>query len=183
MLGFIVGIGFAWSTADALTRLQGSAARDRALALVALFGMLVHAPVAGYFLAYAPDWSLAYWFDSSRIPEAGRLALVLVDAASPALGFAVATRGNRVLKRASLVRVAAPAAVLGLTWLTISFSRLSVSASYKQFHADFGITPVAGSGLGYALLLMWPVWLIGWWWTNRALRLSYLRSPGQRRAG
>lgn len=169
LLGFVVGVGFAWSASDTSTRLQDFSARDRALGLVALFGMLVHAPIAGYFMAYAPDWSLGYWIDSNRIPEAGRLALMLVTAASPTLGFALVTRG-RAPRRSTLVRVAIAPAVLGLAWLTVSFSRLTVSATYTQYHADFGTNPVAGSPLGYALLLMLPVWVIGWWWTGRALQ-------------
>lgn len=170
LLGLLLGLVYAWIASDSLGRTPDPALRDRGLALVGFFGMLVHGPVAGYFVAFAPDWTWAYWVDSQRIPDALRYALVLGDAACPALAFALVTGGERPVSRGGLLRIAAVPGLLAAGWLALSGPRLTVSATYAQFHGDFGTYPVAGSPLGRALLLMWLLWGAGAWWTARSVR-------------
>jgi hypothetical protein len=49
--------------------------------------------------------------------------------------------------------------VLTLGALMLGLRRFAVQGSYAQFHGDFGTQPLAGSSLGYAILLL------GFWLT------------------
>lgn len=157
--GFLLGAAFAWVAAEELARDGGVGSRS--LTVVALFGLLVYAPISGYLLAFAPDWSYGYVVDSQRLPSAVDTAWVLLDAASVPAGFARAARHARVKRSGPIMRlVALPAAVaLGLVLATLP--RLSVHASYAQYHGDFGTRPVSGSPLGFALLAMTLILLVG----------------------
>jgi hypothetical protein len=170
LIGFVLGTAFAWAAAGEVPRAPGSALFSRALVIVSLFSLLVFAPVAAYFVAFAPDWSFAYLVDSARLPGGADLALILLDVASVPLGFAAASRRCQHRSPAPLLRLAAPPALVAATFIIAGLSRLQVDATYAQYHGDFGTRPVAGSPLGYALLWMNAVLLLGAAWTGRALR-------------
>jgi len=65
--------------------------------------------------------------------------------------------------------VGLPALGVGL-FVVVLFPRLSVQATYAQFHGDFGTRPVAGGPLGYALIWTTLVIVGGAAWTAYALR-------------
>ncbi|MBK7586522.1 MAG: hypothetical protein IPI67_40830 [Myxococcales bacterium] len=159
LIGFILGLTFAWLGAEELAQSGGLGAR--ALTVVGLFSLLVYAPIAGYFLAFAPDWAYAYAIDSQRLPGAVDTAWVLCDAASIPAGFAAAARHARVKRVAPLLRLGALPAVLAVGFILAVLPRLGVHASYAQFHGDFGVRPVSGSPLGFALLSMTLILLAG----------------------
>ncbi|MCC6898897.1 MAG: hypothetical protein IT377_07970 [Polyangiaceae bacterium] len=158
-LGFLLGSLFAWVAADELSR--SATLQARTLIVVASFGLLVSAPIAGYFLAFAPDWSYGYLVDSQRLPGAIDTAWVLVDAASVPLGFARAARHVRTKRTGPMMRLMAVPALAAGGLVLAALPRLGVHATYSQFHGDFGTRPVAGSPLGYALLAMTLVLLAG----------------------
>lgn len=170
LVGFVLGVAFAWANADELLRSHASPIGSRSLVLVALFATLVFAPVGAYFLAFHGDWAYAYFIDTRRIPSALDLALVLLNAASIPVGFVVAASRARARRLIPLLTLAVPPALLALLFLLLTAGRLAVHASYAQYHGDFGTRPVAGSSLGYGLLWMNTLLAMGTAWTTRELR-------------
>jgi hypothetical protein len=177
IIGFLLGIGFAWSGREELARSQTAFIGSRSLIVVTLFATLVFAPVGAYFLAFEADWSYAYFIDTRRIPSALQLALVLLDAASVPVGFAVAASRARTRRLGPVLTLAAPPLVVGLAALLVTASRLRIQASYAQYHGDFGTRPVAGSSLGYALLWLDTLLVLGVAWTSHQLH-KLIRSRG-----
>jgi hypothetical protein len=171
LIGFSLGVAFAWAASDELARSLGSGTTSRSLVVVTLFSLLCFAPVAAYFLAFAPDWSYAYFVDSQRLPSAIDLGLALLNAASVPAGFAVAARAASAKRIGGVVRIASTPAVLALAFLLLTLPRLSVQGTYAQFHGDFGTHSVAGGSLGYALLWMATLLGVSIAWTVRCLRM------------
>jgi hypothetical protein len=170
LFGFLLGVAFAWAAEGELARAQRSPWTTRSMLLSCAFGLLIHAPVAGYFLAFAADWALAYLIDSQRLPGAFELGLVLLDAASVPIGFAVAARAAAARRLGTLIKLAAPPGMVALAFVVVTLPRLGTQATYAQYHGDFGTRPVAGGSLGYALLWMLCVLCLAFAWTWRALR-------------
>ena len=170
LVGFVLGVCFAWAAAGRGSHASAADLTGRPLLIVSLFSFLVFAPVCVYFAAFAPDWSYAYLIDSHRLPGAVDLAAILVDVASVPAGFGVATRRARDRKPGVHLRVAALPLLLGATFIVAAFPQLGVHATYAQYHGDFGTQSVAGSPLGYALLWMDCILLLGAGFTARALR-------------
>jgi hypothetical protein len=170
LIGFVLGVVFAWSAADELARAAGSGVTSRSMVVVTLFSLLVYSPISAYFLAFAPDWSYAYVVDPQRLPSAVDLGLVLLDVASVPAGFALAARRASQRRLGPLVKLAAAPAIGALLLLVAGFQRLAVQGTYAQFHGDFGTRSVAGSPLGYSLLWMAVVLAGGVLWTARSLR-------------
>lgn len=168
LVGFVIGIGFAWAAADELAK-AGTYAR-RPLTVVALFATLVYAPSCAYFLAFEGDWAFAYFLDTRTVPSAVDLTLVLLDAASVMLGFLVGAPRARARKLVPLLSIAGGPALLAMVAILAMTSRLSVQASYAQFHGDFGTRAVSGSALGYGLLWMNGVIAVAVAWNARVLR-------------
>jgi len=171
LVGFVLGVVFAWWGAEELARSQsGSPLFSRSLVAATLFAALVYTPISGYFLAFETDWSFAYWVDSRRIPSAVSLTLVLLDMLSVPLGFIAAASHARRRRFGALLVLAVPPAIIVLACLLRAAARLSVHATYTQFHGDFGVRPIAGSSLGHALLWMDTLLALGIFWTSRELR-------------
>ncbi|WP_437736231.1 hypothetical protein [Sorangium sp. So ce1335] len=186
LVGFALGALLAWFSAAAPHRPGAPRAaeprlapgsRDRPLALVSLFAVLVFAPVCAYFLVFAPDWSFAYLVDTRRIPSAVDLVLLLLDAASVPAGFAAAHRfasraGGRPTAQGAVRALAVfgggPIAVALVAVLALS-RRLALDGTYRQVEGDFGVHPVAGGPLGYALLWMYTMLAAGFAVTVSAL--------------
>jgi hypothetical protein len=170
LVGFMLGIAFAWAAADDLARAAGHAPA-RSLWLATLFGLAVFAPAAGFFLAFSPDWSYAYLIDSQRMPGAVDLGLVLIDAASVPAGFVAASRWAAARKLGPVVRLSLVPIALVIAFVAFTLPRIGVHATYAQYHGDFGTRAVSGSPLGYALLWMSAVLAGAILWTLRALRM------------
>lgn len=167
LLGFALGVVLAW-----LCRPDpdpDAPLWDRPTLAVALYAALVYAPASAYFLLFAGDWSFAYLVDSRDVPSAISLLLVLFDAAALVFGFLL---GRRALRRRSLAALGwlalAPAAVAA-TIVLVLHRRLGVDASYDQVESDFGLRPLPGSPLGYAILWMDALVVAGAVFTARAL--------------
>lgn len=168
LLGFALGVAFAWAAREELAPSQaGGGVGSRSLVIVTLFATMVFAPINAYFLAFEADWSYAYFVDTRRIPSALQFALVLLDAASVPVGFVIAASHAKSRKLVALLTLAAPALLIVLVGLGATANRLGIQASYAQFHGDFGTRSIAGSSLGYALLWMDTLLLLGVAWTGR----------------
>jgi len=169
LLGFALGVACAWAAVGDLGR-STSGLGGRALLVTTAFALLVFAPIAGYFVAFEPDWSYAYFVDSERLPAIVPIAVVLLAAVSVPAGFLAAVGDARSRRLGRVLRKAAVPAFLCAVFLLATFSRLSVHANYAQFHGDFGTRGVAGGPLGYALIWMLGVLAAATAWTLRALQ-------------
>ena len=155
LLGFALGVACAWAAMGDLGR-STSGLGGRALLVTVAFSLLVFAPIVGYFVAFEPDWSFAYFLDAERLPSAVPIAVVLFAAITVPAGFLAAVGDARGRHLGRVLRKAAVPSILCAIFVMATFSRLSVYASYAQYHGDFGTRSVAGSPLGYAL-----IWMLG----------------------
>jgi hypothetical protein len=169
LLGFSLGVVFAWAGSEEIARLGGSVT-SRALVVAALFGALVYAPACGYFEAFFPDWSYAYFLDSEVRPAALDLGLLVVNGLSVPLGLAAFSRAAASRRTAALARGAAVPAAVAALFVLAMLPRLRIFASFAQFHGDFGTEPLTGSPVGYALIWMTGVVAFAAAWTARVLR-------------
>ena len=171
LLGYCLGVLFAWIARDELGRGQGAAwLASRSAAAVGLFSVCVFGPVSGYFVAFEADWSFAYYVDTRVLPSALQLALAIVDTLSVPLGFAITVPSARSRRIAAVLRLGLPAFVLCVAAVTLALRRLGVQATYAQFHGDFGTRAIAGSALGYALLWLDSLLAFGIVWTVQRMR-------------
>jgi len=151
-LAFAIGVLLAWRS-RAETNQDESAWNPQVLA-VALYAALVFAPAAGYFAAFATDWSFAYLVDGRLVPSALSLTLVLLAAGAVIGGFVA---GRRALERHSpseLAWLAGCPLVIVLIAAVAAHDRLGVDATYDQFVSNFGREPLFTSRLGLAAVWM-----------------------------
>lgn len=160
-LPFGLGLGalFAWASRVSLQRASASLVEAQGLTVSALFSVLVFVPVCGYFLAFEPDWCFAYLFDTQAASAALVPAVLILVLASVPAGFALAARVRRHDTASFALRLAAICLSLAAAVLLLGIRRFAMHASYAQFHGDFGVRALAGSSLGYAILLL------GFWLT------------------
>lgn len=156
LLGFVLGIVFAWSALDEIASEPASVLGSRSLLVSALFGVLVFAPAAGYFAVFDPDWAFAYLINARHIPSAVVLGLVILDALVVPAGFLLAAPHARRRRLGPTLALAGVPSAVALIAMMLLSRRLGVAGSYEQFQGDFGTRSVAGTELGYAL-----VWVDG----------------------
>lgn len=169
LFGLSLGIVFAWAGAEELARAGGNAV-SRSLAVAASFGILVYAPACGYFHAFFPDWSYAYFLDGERHSVALDLALLLTDGLSIPVGLSLVSRAAATRRASTLLRAASIPTAIALLSLIAALPRLRVFATYAEFHGDFGTEPLTGSPVGFALIWMTAVVVCAAAWTIRVLR-------------
>lgn len=169
LLGLALGGLFAWALSDGAARGQANLALNPLL-LVSFFSLGVFAPAAAYFIAFEPDWAYAYLVDSGRRIGGLHAAVLLADVASVPAGFVLALRSSERTALSTLLRLAGIPLLSVAIFVIILFPRLSVQATYAQFHGDFGTRPVAGGPLGYALIWSSTVIAAAATWTTYALR-------------
>jgi hypothetical protein len=152
LLGFTLGVLFAWLARDDIARGAPAALAAPSLAIVALYAVLVFAPCCAYFLILEPDWASAYLFDAGRRARLVDAAGTLLALLSVPAGFLTAARATHSRRPALVLQLGATSALAAIALTLALFPRLSVRATYAQFHGDFGTEPVAGTPLGWALL-------------------------------
>lgn len=172
-VGFAIGVLFSWAASEELARASGSLGATRSLAIVVLFSFLVFGPMAGYFLAYATDWSFAYMLDGRHMPSAVLLLGTFVNVAAVPLGFVVGAGQVRQRKMMALLPLGALPLTLGVVLLGIFARKLALYGTYHQISRGSG-SPIAGSPVGYAVLWFDLCVLVGMAWTTRELRLVSL---------
>lgn len=175
-VGLLLGVVFAWAAREDLARSERGPLASPALVLTLAFGILVHGPVTGYFLAYAPDWSVAYVVDSQRLPAIVDVILLLIAIASPAIGYLLSVAPAARRESVVLLRWALPLLVLLVAATILLGPRLGTEANYAQFRGSFGTRSVAGGGLGISLLWMNCVLFCSAGWVAKSLRQLGQRS-------
>jgi O-antigen/teichoic acid export membrane protein len=106
------------------------------------------------------------------------LSVIVVAATAPAgyLWGALLTARRR---QNSLGRYLAVGTALTLVLCMALWKRMSISATYAQFHGDFGVRPLAGSEMGS--IILWLLLILGFasTWTLFSLyRLGQQASHG-----
>jgi hypothetical protein len=169
LIGFTLGVLFAWLARDDIARGSPGSLSSRSLSVVALYTFLVFAPACACFVVLEPDWAGAYLFEGGRARLFSVLGTLLSLSSVP-LGFVAAARATRARRLADVVRLGG-ASGLAFVALTLAlFPRLAVRASYAQYHGDFGTEPVAGSSLGVSLFWVLAVVAVASAYTGRVLR-------------
>ncbi|HMR09227.1 MAG TPA: hypothetical protein PKA88_25780 [Polyangiaceae bacterium] len=166
LLGFVIGLGLARIASGE----RGSTTESRDVVLAACFGAVLLGPTTAFLFALSPDWCLSYRVDSRRLPGFFPALLALGSACGPVLGVVCAralswSRRPRLLWQLFALTLGSIAALL-----LVGSARLGRVASYTQFHDDFGVRPVAGSPLGYALLWLFSIVAVGVALTARGIR-------------
>lgn len=171
LIGFLIGVAFHWSSSRQLLRAaRGTAIEIRAYLLVLAYTLLLFAPYNAYFLAFATDWTFVYLLDTSDHRGALVLASLFLDSASVLAGFWLARRFMKERAPAALAALLFPSSAYLLLFLVGMSRRLGAAASYAQYHGDFGVRPLAGSPLGYAVFWFGAVLVGGTLWTAYQLR-------------
>src|SRR5438105_5390648 len=111
-------------------------------------GLLVYAPIVGYFTALHGDWAYLYVVRWARVPSAIDLAAVLACGAAVPAGFALATPWAIAKRSPRLLWLAAGIGGIVLVGVVLASRRLAFSATYAQYHGGFGAVPLARSPLG-----------------------------------
>lgn len=151
-IAFAIGVFLAWRSRAETN--QDEATWNPQMLAVALYAALVFAPAAGYFAAFATDWSFAYFVDGRLVPSALSLTLVLLSAAAVVGGFVA---GRRALARhapGELAWLAGGPLALVLVAIVAVHDRLGVDATYDRFVSNFGRVPLFTSRLGLAVVWM-----------------------------
>jgi hypothetical protein len=154
LLGFVLGLAFAWAAIEELSSDPTSVLGSRSLVVSMLFSLLVFAPMAGYFMAFHGDWSVAYFINARRLPSAVILAMALFNALTVPVGFVLGAPLARQKQLKKLLTLAGIPSLLAMLLVLLLARRLSVSATYTQFKGDFGYRSIAGTALGYAVMWM-----------------------------
>lgn len=179
--GVLLGALLAWFARAELAREEGPLALSRPFAITALFAAFVYGPIVGYFAAFHGDWAYLYWIPSRAVPSAIDLALVLLAMTTIPIAFAVAARPARGQRLAVVGAIGGVPAVL-LTLLVIALQhRLSTSASYAQFHGDFGTEAITASALGRGVLWMALAGMLGLAWAVWSIRAERRAGTSSRR--
>lgn len=174
LVGFSIGILFAWAAGEELTRASGPLGTTRSFAIVLLFSFLNFGPMSGYFLAYSTDWSLAYLFDGRNLPSAMMLVAVLLNIATVLLGFSVGATLVRQRKLIALLPTGAVPLALAVLVVGILARKLALYGTYALVRRGGATDPLSGSPVGYAVLWFSLCLLAAILWTTRELRLLSL---------
>jgi hypothetical protein len=169
VLGFLIGALLAGVAAPELARDEAPLALSRPFAVTVGFALFVFVPVAGYFVTFHGDWAYVYLIRWRSVPSAVDLVLVLAAGAAVVGGFVAAAPFARRRRSGPLMALVVAPGVIALALVSVLRHRLGLSASYAQFHGDFGTEPIAESPLGRGVLVMDAVLALGVAWSVRAL--------------
>lgn len=169
-IGWLIGMSLAWLARVELSRSEVPLVLARPFLAALGLAFLVYAPVVAYFVAMHGDWALFYLVRFTQVPSAVDLTLVIIAAAQIPLAFAVAAPWAIARRGAALLKLGGGLGLLVVVIAVIFSRRLSVSASYAQFHAGFGIVPLGKTSLGRGVLLSWTMLLGAYGWSAHTLR-------------
>jgi multisubunit Na+/H+ antiporter MnhC subunit len=167
--GLALGLAFAWSAATEL-RQHNSALQTQAVWIVLLHALFVFGPSVAYFLAFHSDWAFSYWLRANTLPRGALTSLTAAVTCMPVLGFLLGSGFARQRRPLPVLSVGAASLIASVLGCLLTLPRLLVSATYVQFHADFGTHSIAGSPLGHALLAMTAIVVGASLWCVNALR-------------
>ncbi len=169
LLGFLVGVAFAWAARSELQSDEGALIRSRPVVVAALFAAFVVAPIEAYFTAFHGDWAYLYGVDWRKVPSAVDLVLVVVTAAVVPLGTLIASPAARARRLGTVVQLAAGPLVVFFGLVMWAGRRLRVSGTFAEFQGDFGTEAIVSSALGQGVLWMAIVGALGVAWSVRSL--------------
>ncbi len=169
-IGLLVGLSLAWMSRGELARSEVPLVLARPFLVALGLGLVVYAPVLGYFAALHGDWAYLYLVRSSRVPSAVDLALVVACGASVPAGFAAAAPWAIAKRSQPLLGVSAVIAGIVVIGAALASRRLATSASFAQFHGGFGGAPASRSTLGRGVLSSWIALAAGYAWSAWVLR-------------
>ncbi|HVH47443.1 MAG TPA: hypothetical protein VM925_34145 [Labilithrix sp.] len=169
-IGLLLGMSLAWLARVELARSEVPLVLARPFLVAVGLGAIVYGPVLAYFVTMHGDWAYLYLVRFSRIPSAVDLVLVFLAAAQVPLGFALASPLARAKRGSALLKLTAVIGALTVIGCVLCSRRLSVSASYAQFHAGFGVAPLGKTPLGRGVLLSWVALLAGYGWSAHVLK-------------
>lgn len=151
----LLGLALAYYGRAELALAERSITGTRTFLVAMCFTAFVFAPALGYFAAFHGDWAYLYLAPAAKIPSAIDLALVLASSSvlPLTLAYAAPLVGERRAPR--LLRIAAVLGLVLLVLFTLTFRRVSLSASHAQFKGSFGAVPIGQSPLGRGVLLAW----------------------------
>lgn len=171
LVGLLIGIAFHFFGSRQLARAaRGTAIETRAQLLVLAYAVMLYGPFNAYFLAFATDWCFVYLFDTAPHRAALVLLSLFLDCGSVVLGFWLGRRFMRDKNPSTLIGLLVPTTAFLMLFLVGFLRRLSVEATYAQYHGNFGVQPIGDGPLGYALLWMGAAFLGGTVWTLIQLR-------------
>jgi hypothetical protein len=168
--GFALGALFAWLGREDLVRGAPAMLAARSLVVVTAYALFVFGPATAYFLVFEPAWASAYLLDAGRHTRAFDALFAVLAPASVIAGFVVTGHAMRRHRPAAALRIGAPSALAAFALALLLFPRLSVQATYAQYHGDFGTRPVAGTPLGWALVWFGAIVLVATLYVSNALR-------------
>lgn len=168
--GLLLGMSLAWMARAELARSEVPLVLARPFLVALGLGLLVLGPVVGYFAAMHGDWAWLYLVRASRVPSAIDLLVVALAAAQVPLGFALVTPWAIRRQGARVFQVSLAVAAVLVVAVAVFARRLSVSATFVQYHGGFGAAPLGKSPLGRGVLLSWLSLAVAYAWTAHALR-------------
>ncbi len=169
-VGLLLGMTLAWVARAELARSELPLVLARPFLVALGFGFVVLAPVVGYFAALHGDWAYLYLVRWSRVPSALDLAFVAGCAMAVPVGFAIATPLAIARRGTRLLQINAAVAAVLIVAGAVFARRLSVSASFAQYHGGFGGVPLGRSPLGRGILLSWTALALAYAWSVHVLR-------------
>jgi hypothetical protein len=169
--GLLIGMSLAWLARVELARSEVPLVLARPFLVAVALGAIVHTPVVGYFVALHGDWAYLYLMRFGRIPSAVDLTLVVLAAAQVPLGFAVAAPWAIAKRGPALLKLGAVIGALVLVACIVSWRRVTVSATFAQYHGGFGVMPLSKTALGRGVLLSWLALLAGYGWSVHTLKV------------
>lgn len=170
--GLLIGMSLAWLARIELARSEVPLVLARPFLIAVGLGAIVHAPVIAYFVAMHGDWAYLYLMRLSRIPSAVDLTLVLIAAGQVPLGFALASPWAIAKRGPALLKAGAVIGALVVVGGIVAWRRVSVSASFSQYHGGFGVMPLGKTALGRGVLLSWLALLSGYGWSFHTLKAA-----------
>jgi hypothetical protein len=150
LLGFAVGAGLCWSVAKDLSKPVRPPV-ERALLVVAAFGLLAFAPAVALVLGAQPDWCLGYRVPARRLPGWLPPLWMLASGLSVPLGFAGGARALRRRSRAFPALWVWPPLALAALALIVAGADLGVVATFAQYRGDYAVRQLWGSSFGVFL--------------------------------
>lgn len=154
-LGLLLGLSLAWLARGELARSDVPLVLARPFLVTCSLGLFVMTPVVGYFAALHADWAWLYLVRDNRMPSAVALAAAILAGAMLPIGFAVAAPWAIGRQGVRIAQVAAGLGAVLLLFALLCSKRLSVSATYTQFHGGFGMVAIGKSPLGRGVVASW----------------------------
>ncbi len=166
----LLGVVFALVGRDEVRRTTTPPSSTRGFLVSALVSLLLLAPALGYFVAFYPDWSYAYFLPGERVPSAIELleiAAITVIAPATYAWTAIALRRHAVRELVRGVGALVVLLTVAIAWIG---PRLAVAATYGGYHDGIDVKPLGGTSLGASILWIDGCLLAGVAWTAARLR-------------